>query len=38
MTLDDFNELDEIKQAATLLNYGVLVAGRIYKDLIFFLY
>ena len=38
MTLDDFNELDEIKQAETLLNYGVVVAERVYKDFTIFLY
>jgi hypothetical protein len=38
MTQDDFNELDEIQQAETLLNYGVLVAERIYKDFTIFLY
>lgn len=38
MKLSDFNLLDEIKQAETLLNYGVLVAERIYKNFTIFLY
>ncbi len=38
MTLDHFNHLDEIKQAEALLNYGVLVAERLYRDFTIFLY
>jgi len=38
MKLTDFNLLDEIKQAEALLNYGVLVAERMYKNFTIFLY
>jgi hypothetical protein len=38
MKLTDFNLLDEIAQAEALLNYGVLVAERLYKEFTIFLY
>jgi hypothetical protein len=38
MKLTDFNLLDEVKQAEVLLNYGVLVAERVYKSFTIFLY
>lgn len=38
MRLADFNLMDEIGQAEALLNYGVLVAERIYKSFTIYLY
>jgi hypothetical protein len=38
MKLTEFNLMDEIGQAEALLNYGVLVAERIYKSFTIFLY
>ncbi|HEX2607839.1 MAG TPA: hypothetical protein VHK91_10685 [Flavisolibacter sp.] len=38
MKLSDFNLLDEIRQAEALLNHGVLIAERLYKDFNIFLY
>jgi hypothetical protein len=38
MKLTYFNLLDEIAQAEALLNHGVLVAERIYKEFTIFLY
>lgn len=38
MKLIDFNLMDEIRQAEALLNYGVLVAERVYKSFTIFLY
>lgn len=38
MNLRTFNLLDEIKQAEALLEYGVLVAERLYKRFTIYLY
>lgn len=38
MKLTEFNLLDEIAQAEALLNHGVLIAERMYKDFTIFLY
>ncbi|MGZ3837866.1 MAG: hypothetical protein ACXVMS_07415 [Flavisolibacter sp.] len=38
MNLQDFNLLDEIKQAEALLHHGTLVAERVYKSFTIFLY
>lgn len=38
MELTDFNILDEIKQAEALLNHGVLIAERMYKEFQILLY
>lgn len=38
MKLAEFNLLDEIGQAEALLNHGVLIAERLYKDFTIFLY
>lgn len=38
MKLTEFNILDEIRQAEALLNNGVLIAERIYKNFTIFLY
>ena len=38
MKLYDFKFLDDKSQAEVILNYGVLIAARLYKDLIIQLY
>jgi len=38
MKLTEFNLLDEIQQAEALLNYGVLIAERMYKEFRILLY
>lgn len=38
MTIADFTLLDEIKQAQTLVERGVFVAERLYKNFSIFLY
>jgi hypothetical protein len=38
MTLTEFNRLNEFQQAEFLLDHGVKVAERIYKDFTIFLY
>jgi len=38
MKLTEFNLLDEIAQAEALVNHGVLIAERMYKDFTIFLY
>jgi hypothetical protein len=38
MTLDDFNALDEQKQASSIMDRGVFLAYRLYKEFKIFLY
>jgi hypothetical protein len=38
MKLSEFNLLDEIKQAEVLLQFGALIAERVYKNFTIFLY